>query len=223
MVTANDPTVFVVDDDAAARESVLALVASHGMAAVGYDSAESFLRAQPVDRTGCLVLDYRMPGMTGLDLQERLKQDGVEIPVVMITAYGDVPLAVRSMRNGAVTFLGKPCRENELWESIEQALAFDAKTRRARAEKSEIQQRITTLTADEMTVLRHLVLGWPNKNIAKQLDIGLRTVELRKANILRKMKAGSLAELVRMAMVAGIPCEPSAETGSPVAIEAQAN
>ena len=222
-MSASESTVFVVDDDAAARESVLALVASHGMTAVGYDSAEAFLRALPADRNGCVVLDYRMPGMTGLDLQEKLRQEGVEIPVVMISAYGDVPLAVRSMRNGAVTFLGKPCRENELWESIEQALAFDARTRRSRAEKYEIQQRLGTLTADEMTVLRHLVLGWPNKNIAKHLDIGLRTVELRKANILRKMKAGSLAELVRMAMLAGIPCEPTPETGAPASLEPTAN
>jgi two-component system, LuxR family, response regulator FixJ len=193
---ASDP-VFIVDDDAAARESVAALVRSHGVEAETYESAEQFLEHFNRQSSGCLVVDVRMSGMTGVQLQQRLIEQGVELPIIMITGYGDVSTAVQAMRAGACTFLEKPCNDEQLWESIEQALTHESQQRERRQQRAEIRRRLESLTDQERMVLDCLLAGIPNKVIAKQLDIGLRTVEMRRAKILKKMAAATVPELLR--------------------------
>jgi two-component system, LuxR family, response regulator FixJ len=196
-----EKTVFVVDDDAAARESVMALVRLKGLQAEGFSSAEEFLARYEPAQTGCLVVDVRMAGMSGLALLERLKARHSTLPAVVITGYADVPMAVRVMQEGAVTFLEKPAQQQELWQAISQALEVGQTQHAQRRERAEIEARLATLTADELEVFRRLLSGHPNKRIASDLDIGLRTVELRRSNIMKKMQATSLPDLVRMAVV----------------------
>jgi FixJ family two-component response regulator len=196
-----EPTVFIVDDDPAARDSVAALVRSKGFPVETSASAEEFLAAFNPDRAGCLVVDVRMTGMTGLDLQELLRQRGSRLPIIVITGFGDVPTAVRAMKAGAYTFLEKPCRGHELWSCIQKALDAATRVQLEQNRKADIDARLTTLSADELRVMREMVAGKPNKVIAAELDIGLRTVELRRANVLKKMHADSLAELVRFALI----------------------
>ena len=195
---ADEPVVYIVDDDPAALRSVSALVESIGMNAESYISAEEFLRSFEVTRPGCLVTDVRMLGMSGLELQEKLVSDGVTLPVIVITAYADVPLAVRAMEKGAVTLLEKPCGEQQLLDSIRRAIASDTQARQQTIRHQEIREHLAELTASERDVLKLLVEGKMNKNIATQLDIGLRTVELRRQQIMKKMNVDSLAELVRL-------------------------
>jgi len=197
-------TVFVIDDDAAARESVMALVSLRGLQAAGFSSAEEFLAQYNPLQKGCIVVDVRIPGMSGLELLEVLHRRKCMLPVVMITGYGDVPMAVRAMQAGAVTFLEKPCQEHELWQGINQALEIEQTQHAVRKQRAEIESRLTTLSEEELSVLRRLLEGHPNKRIATDLDIGLRTVELRRSNIMRKMQAASLPDLVRMAILADI-------------------
>ena len=197
-------TVFVIDDDAAARESVMALVNLRGLQAAGFRSAEEFLAQYDPLQKGCIVVDVRIPGMSGLELLEELRQRKSLLPVVMITGYGDVPMAVRAMQAGAVTFLEKPCQEQELWQGITQALEIEQTQHAVRKQRAEIEGRLRALTEEELSVLRRLLEGHPNKRIATDLDIGLRTVELRRSNIMRKMQAASLPDLVRMAILADI-------------------
>jgi two-component system, LuxR family, response regulator FixJ len=203
-------TIFVVDDDPAARESVAALIKSRGMPVETFDSAEAFLAAFDPSRRGCLVLDVRMNGMSGLDLQERLAASGAMLPVIIITGHADVPMAVRAMQSGAVTFLEKPCADQELWANVQKALETDSRQEQQSARKAEVANRLATLTPAERQVLNLLMSGKPNKSIAAELDLGLRTVELRRSMIMKKMDAESLAELVRM--VLSIRGETSEET-----------
>ncbi|HEX3999425.1 MAG TPA: response regulator [Pirellulales bacterium] len=205
-----DFNVFVVDDDPAARESVAALVGSHDLAAQTFASAAEFLAAYEPRQPGCLVVDVRMTGMTGLELQQELTARGYTIPVIVITGFADVPTAVRAMRAGAVTFLEKPCSDKELWASIETALQWESRAMRQRTQREEILARRATLTPAEVLVLGRLLAGHANKTIAAELDLGLRTVELRRATIMKKMEANSLAELVRMILSIENPPEPSA-------------
>jgi len=200
----NDCTVFVVDDDAAARESVVALVGLKGLQARGFSSAEDFLAQYDPTQTGCVVADVRMAGISGLELLQRLKSHGGSLPVVLITGYADVPMAVRAMQEGAVTFLEKPCGEQELWQAITQALEIEHTHHIQRIQRAETEARLATLTEDEREVFRRLLAGHANKRIASDLDIGLRTVELRRSNIMRKMEATSLPDLVRMAILIGM-------------------
>jgi two-component system, LuxR family, response regulator FixJ len=200
----NDCTVFVVDDDAAARESVVALVGLKGLQARGFSSAEDFLAQYDPTQTGCVVADVRMSGMSGLELLQRLKSHGSALPVVLITGYADVPMAVRAMQEGAVTFLEKPCGEQELWQAITQALEIEHSLHAQRIQRAETEARLATLTEDEREVFRRLLAGHANKRIASDLDIGLRTVELRRSNIMRRMQATSLPDLVRMAILIGM-------------------
>jgi len=193
-------TVFVVDDDPAARQSVAALIKSHGLPVETYGSGEEFLAQYDPNRRGCLVLDVRMAGMSGLDLQVELKNRGAAIPTIVITGYADVPMAVRAMHNGAVTFLEKPCADQELWENIEVALNQENHLAAIRARQQQIQEYFDTLTESEKQVMDLLLAGAANKTIAADLDIGLRTVEMRRAIIMKKMNANSLAELVRLVM-----------------------
>jgi FixJ family two-component response regulator len=196
-------TVFVVDDDAAARESVLALVSLKGVRAQGFASAEEFLAHYTPEMTGCLVVDVRMTGMSGLQLLQQLQVRKSTLPAIVITGYADVPMAVKAMQSGAMTFLEKPCQEQELWQAIQQALDKEQLLLAARRQQGEIESRLATLTEDEVAVLHKLLEGLPNKRIAVDLDIGLRTVELRRSNIMKKMSANSLPELVRMAILVG--------------------
>jgi FixJ family two-component response regulator len=197
------PTVFIVDDDQVARESVVEMVTFKGLSAKGFATAEEFLDQYDPAASGCLVLDVRMPGMSGLQLQQQLRERGSTLPVIVITGHADVPMAVRAMQNGAITFLEKPSQDQELWRSVEQALNVEESQAAVRKQKAELETRLASLTEDESAVLGKLMEGLPNKRIAADLDIGLRTVELRRSNIMRKMNAGSLPELVRMAILVG--------------------
>jgi FixJ family two-component response regulator len=196
-------TVFVVDDDAAARESVMAVVSAKGVPAKGFASAEEFLAHFNANLRGCLVVDVRMNGMSGLQLLQQLTGRGSTLPAIVITGYADVPMAVKAMQAGALTFLEKPCQDQELWQAIQQALDREASLQEVRRQTGEIQTRLESLTEDEVAVMRKLLEGLPNKRIAVDLDIGLRTVELRRSNIMKKMDAASLPELVRMAILIG--------------------
>jgi two-component system, LuxR family, response regulator FixJ len=212
-----DTFVHIVDDDPGARESVAALVQSRGVQTREYGSAEEFLAIASEDLCGCLVLDVRMQGMGGLDLQDELRRRDIPLPVIVITGFGDVPVAVRAMQAGAVSFLTKPCQPDDLWKSILQALERCQVEHDVRLRHRAIQQRLSTLTPDEQAVLTKVLLGTPNKLIARDLDIGLRTVELRRSNVMKKMGAESLAELIQMALAVGFTQELS--SASPVPLE----
>jgi FixJ family two-component response regulator len=200
-----DATVYIVDDDPAARRSVVALVESRGTLAKEFSSAEEFLESADGQMYGCLVLDVRMGGMSGLDLQQRLLERKIPLPVIVITGYGDIPMAVRAMKAGAVSLLTKPCEADKLWENIATALAKCEADRKKRRRHEALANRLNTLTHDERAVLGKVMEGLPNKKIARQLDIGLRTVELRRSTVMKKMAVGSLAELVQAAVLAGFP------------------
>ncbi len=193
-------TVFIVDDSSAARESLAAMLKARGVVVQTYASAKQFLA--DVDRIsqGCLIVDVRMPGMTGLELQQQLQANGILLAVIMVTGHGDVQMAVRAMQAGAVAYLEKPCQQAELWRNVELALEKNRADHEAQRHRAAIRSRLEQLTADELTVLELMLEGKPNKTIAGELDIGLRTVELRRSNVMKKMQADSLAELVRMAL-----------------------
>ena len=200
-----EAVVYIVDDDPAARASVAALVQSKSVVTREFASAEEFLESLPSDDRGCLVLDVRMTGMTGLELQEELGKRKIDLPIVVITGFADVPMAVKAMRAGAVNFLTKPCKTDELWQNIKQALERQHADRSSRVQREAIEARMATLTEDETAVLARVMDGLPNKRIARELDIGLRTVELRRSNVMKKMNAESLAELIQMAVMVGFP------------------
>jgi two-component system, LuxR family, response regulator FixJ len=211
-----DTFVYIVDDDPGARESVAALVQSRGMQAKEYSSAEDFLSVANEDLCGCLVLDVRMTGMGGLDLQEELRRRDIPLPVIVITGYGDVPVAVRAMQAGAVSFLTKPCQPEDLWKTILEALERCRAIQDVRVRNRTIEQRLSALTREERAVLAKVLAGTPNKLIARDLDIGLRTVELRRSNLMKKMGAESLAELIQMAFAVGFTKELPATPSTPV-------
>jgi len=189
-------TVFVVDDDAAVRDSIRELVESVGLQAESYESALAFLDAFKPQRPGCLVLDVRMAGMSGLVLQERLNELEARIPVIVLTGHGDVPMAVQAMRNGAVDFIQKPYREQALLDSINAALAQDAAARRASSAADDIEQRLAVLTDREREVLGQILSGSTSKEIARELGVSPRTVEAHRKNLLRKLGTGSVKELM---------------------------
>jgi FixJ family two-component response regulator len=194
------PTVFVVDDDAAVRDSLGLLLRSMGLPVETFDSARAFLDAGRDQRQGCLVLDIRMPGMSGLELQQELITRHSLLPIVFITGHGDVPMAVEAMQAGAVDFIQKPFRDQDLLDRINQALEKDAQGRRMLAERALIHRRLQTLTPREREVLTMIVAGKANKVIAGDLNLSQRTVEIHRARVMEKMGAHSLAHLVRMTM-----------------------
>jgi two-component system, LuxR family, response regulator FixJ len=200
---ATEPIVFVVDDDPAARDSVVVLVKSKGVRVASYASAEEFLADFDPAQGGCLVVDVRMTGMGGLELQEALAERNSRLPVIVITGFGDVPTAVRAMQAGASTFLEKPCRAPELWAAIQRALGESIDRNRDVERLSDTNQRLGQLTAEERQVLRMMLAGRTNKAIAAELDSGLRTVELRRSNIMKKMHSDSFADLVRQILALG--------------------
>ncbi len=194
------PVVFVVDDDEAVRASVAMLLESVALPVETFASAGDFLDAWPGDRPGCLVLDLRMPGLSGLELQERLVERGSRLPIIFLTGHGDVPDAVAAMRAGAVDFLRKPFRDQDLLDRIQQALEMDRARRSAAGERTELAARLERLTPREREVLDRVVAGQPNKQIAAELGVSDRTVEIHRARAMAKMEAASLAELVRLVL-----------------------
>ena len=195
-------TVFVVDDDQAMRNSLKWLIESVGVMVESFASADDFLARYDPARPGCLVLDVRMPGMSGLELQEHLASRNIRIPAVIITGHGDVPMAVRAMKAGAVDFIEKPFNDEALLDAIRRALAFEERARSAQSEHHEIQRRFSHLTPREREVMDMVTEGRSNKEIANTLGVSAKTIEAHRARVMEKMQARSLAELVRMAMAA---------------------
>jgi FixJ family two-component response regulator len=203
--TSIEQTVYVVDDDRSARESVCALVRSMGILAIAFASAEELLKSLRSDARGCIVSDVRMEGgMSGDELQARLNELGVLMPIILLTAFAKTSLTVKVMQAGAVTLLEKPYRDNELWDAIRKALTLDSNRYNQLAQRQEVQDRYDQLTPQELEVLRGIVAGKANKQIAKQLDVSLRTVESRRHVIFEKFQVKSVAELVRLVIEAGI-------------------
>jgi FixJ family two-component response regulator len=197
------PTIFVVDDDAAVRDALKLLLRSVGHAVETFGSAQEFLDAYGEDRAGCLVLDIRMPGMSGLELQQKLNEKHSILPIIFITGHGDVPMAVEAMQAGAVDFIQKPFRDQDLIDRINQALEKDGSNRAALGERNDIRRRLETLTPREREVLDLVVHGKANKVIAGDLKLSQRTVEIHRARVMEKMQASSLAHLVRMVLEVG--------------------
>jgi FixJ family two-component response regulator len=195
-------TVFVVDDDDAVRTSLRLLLKSVGLPVETYASAQEFLDAFDADRAGCLVLDIRMPGMSGLELQQRLNEIHAIVPIVFITGHGDVPMAVEAMQHGAVDFIQKPFRDQDLIDRINQALEKDRDNRAGLKERDAIRRRMQQLTPREKEVLDLVTQGKANKVIAGDLNVSQRTVEIHRARVMEKMAASSLAHLVRMVIEA---------------------
>jgi len=196
------PTVFVVDDDPAMRQSLRWLIESVGLAVEDFDSAEAFLRRYHDDDPGCLVLDVRMPGTSGLELQELLTGHGVQIPVIVVTGYADVNMAVRAMKAGAVEFIEKPFNDQVLLDRIQAAIEKDSAGRSRKTQRSAIEKRLNLLTDREMQVLRRVVAGMSNKEIAANLSVSDKTIEVHRSHIMRKMQAKNVADLVRLVVTA---------------------
>jgi len=197
-----DRTIFIIDDDPAVRQALTVLVRSMKLQAEAYESAQHFLDCFDPARPGCLLLDVRMPGISGLGLLEQFNDESISLPAIVMSAYGDVPMVVRAMKAGALNFLEKPCRDQQLWEAIQEALRWDRTHRLQIALRAEVLQRLQGLTAGEHDVLRLLVDGNSNKAIAAELNLSVRTIEVRRAKLMKKLHADSLAELVRLALLA---------------------
>ena len=196
--------VHVIDDDEALRESLIFLLRTAEIEARSYASAAAFLDALPLAGVTCIITDVRMPGLSGIDLLRRVKELGIEVPVIVITGHGDVPLAVEAMRYGAVDFLEKPFDDEILLQSVRAALRQQASAAKRQSARAEIEARLAALSPRERDVLDGLVAGRANKQIAFELGISPRTVEIYRANLMDKMQAGSLSDLVRMALIVGI-------------------
>ena len=192
-------TVFVVDDDAAMRDSLKDLIRSVGLRVELYASAQDFLRSEHPDVPGCLVLDVRMPGLSGLDLQRRLTEAGVSMPIIFISGHGDVPMTVRALKAGALEFLTKPFRDQDLLDAIQQALDRDCQARDERAATEAVHRRFVSLTPREREVMAKVVAGLLNKEIAAEFRTSETTVKTHRRQVMEKMGANSLPELVRMA------------------------
>ena len=196
---------FVVDDDASVREALERLIRSAGLKVESFASAEEFLNRPRADAPGCLVLDVRLPDLSGLDLQRRMADANNEIPIVFITGHGDIPTTVRAMKAGAVEFLTKPLVEGDVLGSIRDAIARDRAARDHQAETADLRGRYASLTPREEEVLEWVVSGLLNKQIAGKLGISEETVKVHRGQVMRKMRADSLADLVRMSERLGIP------------------
>jgi len=207
------PTIFVVDDDDAVRTALRLLIKALGLPVETFASAQEFLDSFDADRPGCLVTDIRMPGMSGLELQAKLNELHSIMPLVFISGHGDIPMAVEAMQHGAMDFIQKPFRDQDLIDRIHQALDLDRANRAALRGRDEIIERIRTLTPREHEVLALVAAGKANKVIAGDLDVSQRTVEIHRARVMEKMNASSLAHLVRMVIEA--EREPHAETHRP--------
>ena len=192
------PTVFVVDDDEPVRDAIGMLLETVDIPYESFATAQAFLDAYNASRTGCLVLDIRMPGMSGLELQEKLLEDNAPIPIVFITGHGDIPMAVDAMKRGAVDFIRKPFRDQELLDRVHEALNVDSGNRSAYADLANIREKVASLTPREHEVFERVAQGQANKVVAIDLGISERTVEIHRSQVMQKSKARTLADLVRM-------------------------
>jgi FixJ family two-component response regulator len=200
-----DKLVFVVDDDAPLRDSLADLLRSIGLRVETFSSAQEFLQTKRPDMPSCLVLDVRLKGLSGLDLQKRLVEGDVDIPIIFITGHGDIPMAVQAMKAGAVEFLRKPFRDQDLLDAVQQALERDRKGREQRAEIAELRKRFDSLTPREREVMALVAAGLLNKQVARELGTSEASVKVHRQHVMEKSGADSLAELVRMADKLGIP------------------
>jgi FixJ family two-component response regulator len=200
-----DSIVYVVDDDSSVREAIKSLIRSVGLRVETFGTAQEFLKSARPDAPGCVVLDVRLPGLSGLDLQRELAANGINLPVIFITGHGDIPMSVRAMKAGALEFLTKPFRDQDLLDAIQQALERDRGARQQRSETAELRERFDSLTAREREVMSLVVSGLLNKQIAGELGTSEVTIKIHRSQVMKKMGAGSLAELVRMTEKLGIP------------------
>ena len=199
-----EATVFIVDDDAQVRESLKDLIRSVGLRVELFASAQEFLGAQHPDAPTCLVLDVRMPGLSGFDLQKQASEAGLEIPIIFITGHGDIPMTVRAMKAGAIEFLSKPFRDQDLLDAIQQALERSRKAREQQSVTKELRRRFASLTSRQREVMERVVAGLINKETGAELGISEKTVKIQRHQVMEKMGARSLPELVRMADSLGI-------------------
>ena len=199
MKSAALPTVFIIDDDRGMRQAIQDLVESVGLRAESFPTGEEFLRTSHTGRPSCLVLDVRLPQMSGLDFQQRLAETGMQIPIIFITAHGDIPMSVRALKSGAVEFLTKPFRDQDLLDAIQQALQRDRAAQERQAEFHDLEERYDALTRREQQVMALVVSGMLNKQIASEIGTSEATVKIHRGNVMRKMQAGSVVDLVRMA------------------------
>ena len=197
----DEPTVFIVDDDRAMRKSLRWLIESVDLRVETFESARDFLDNYQRHRPGCVVLDVRMPGMSGLELQDHLREHEIDIPVIIITAYGDVPMAVRAMRAGAIDFIEKPVCDHVLLEHIHNAIDLDQKRREVQASHQEIARRLDSLTKREAEVMEYVIKGMSSKEIAGELGVSFKTIEAHRAKIMKKMDAQNVPHLIHMSLL----------------------
>jgi len=209
---AGDPIVFVVEDDSSMREALIDLITSVGLLVEPFKSAREFLEHRRLDAPACLVLDVRLPGLSGLDLQRELVRTEAPIPIIFITGHGDIPMSVRAIKEGAVEFLAKPFRDQDLLDAIQHALEIDRAARQERSMVAEVRRRYESLTKREREVMKLVVSGLLNKQIAGELGSSEVTVKMHRGQVMRKMKAQSLVQLVRMAEKIGITSEAAPPT-----------